>query len=106
MATCTGLIATRAGGMAAWARATNIWFRVAFGLFAAGLTGGPASAVGPIVARIVSVLAVAFLLSLAGIILLGLTGGDADVRATLTQVLEVVLGLFLGIAAGRLVRDE
>lgn len=43
MATCTGLIATRAGGMAAWARATNIWFRVAFGLFAAGLTGGPAS---------------------------------------------------------------
>lgn len=62
--------------------------------------------VGPIVARIVSVLAVAFFLSLGGIIVLGLTGGDADVRATLTHVLEVVLGLFLGIAAGRLVRDE
>ncbi|MGH7751437.1 MAG: hypothetical protein ACREN5_01360 [Gemmatimonadales bacterium] len=58
--------------------------------------------VGPLVSAIVTVLAGALMLSLAGLVVLGLTGGDASVRATLTHVVETVLGVFLGIAAGRL----
>lgn len=58
--------------------------------------------VGPLVSTIVTVLAAALVLSLAGLIVLGLIGGDAGVRATLTHVVETVLGVFLGIAAGRL----
>jgi hypothetical protein len=62
--------------------------------------------VGPLVSTIVTVLAAALVLSLAGLVLLGLTGGDAAVRATLTHVVETVLGVFLGIAAGRLASGD
>jgi hypothetical protein len=62
--------------------------------------------IGPLVSRIVSVLALVLVLSLAGMVLLGLFGGDARVLATLTHVAEIVLGVFVGIAAGRLARDE
>ena len=58
--------------------------------------------VGPLVSTIVTVLATALLLSLAGLVIVGVTGGDPGVRATLTHVVETVLGVFLGIAAGRL----
>ena len=58
--------------------------------------------VGPLVATIVTVLAAALVLSLTGLVVLGVAGGDPGVRATLTHVVETVLGVFLGIAAGRL----
>jgi hypothetical protein len=58
--------------------------------------------VGRLVSTIVTVLAGALVLSLAGLIVVGLADGDAGVRATLTHVVETVLGVFLGIAAGRL----
>jgi hypothetical protein len=62
--------------------------------------------VGRLVSTIVSVLAGALLLSLGGLVLLGLTSGDAAVRETLTHVAETVLGVFVGIAAGRLASRE
>jgi len=62
--------------------------------------------VGRLVSTIVSVLAGALLLSLGGLVLLGLTSGDAAVRETLTHVAETVLGVFVGIAAGRLASHE
>ncbi|MBE7520414.1 MAG: hypothetical protein HS107_14340 [Thermoflexaceae bacterium] len=58
--------------------------------------------IGRLVSVIVSVLAVALVLSVAGLVLLGLTGGDAGTRTTLTHITETVLGVFIGIAAGRL----
>ncbi len=58
--------------------------------------------VGRLVSTIVSVLAGALLISLGGLVALGLTSGDAAVRETLTHVAETVLGVFVGIAAGRL----
>lgn len=58
--------------------------------------------VGSLVSTIVTVLAAALVLSLGGLVVLGVAGGDASVRATLTHVVETVLGVFLGIAAGRL----
>jgi hypothetical protein len=61
--------------------------------------------VGRLVATIVTVLAAALLLSLAGLVVLGLTGGDPGVRLTLTHVVEVLLGVFVGIAAGKLAAD-
>lgn len=61
--------------------------------------------VGRLVSRIVSVLAAVLLLSLLGIVLLGAVGGDPAVRATLTHTIEIVLGVFVGIAAGRLADD-
>ena len=61
--------------------------------------------IGPLVSRIVSVLALVLVLSLVGLVALGLFGGDATVRATLTHVAEIVLGVFVGIAAGRLGSD-
>lgn len=61
--------------------------------------------VGRLVATIVTVLAAALLLSLAGLVALGLLGGDDGVRLTLTHVVEVLLGVFVGIAAGKLAAD-
>ena len=61
--------------------------------------------VGRLVATIVTVLAAALLLSLAGLVALGLLGGDDGVRLTLTHVVEVLIGVFVGIAAGRLASD-
>ncbi len=58
--------------------------------------------VGRLVSIVVSVLALALVLSLAGLLVLGLANGDAGVRDTLTHVIETVLGVFIGIAAGRL----
>jgi len=61
--------------------------------------------VGRLVATIVTVLAAALLLSLAGLVALGLLGGDPGVRLTLTHVVEVLIGVFVGIAAGKLASD-
>lgn len=58
--------------------------------------------IGRLVSVIVSVLAVALVISVSGLVLLGLTGGDTGVRTTLTHITETVLGVFVGIAAGRL----
>ncbi|MCE7929292.1 MAG: hypothetical protein HUU14_10590 [Dehalococcoidia bacterium] len=58
--------------------------------------------IGRLVSVIVSVLAVALVLSVSGLVLLGLAGGDPGVRTTLTHITETVLGVFIGIAAGRL----
>ncbi len=62
--------------------------------------------VGPLVSTIVTVLAAALVLSLAGLVVLGVTGGEPTVGATLTHVVETVLGVFLGIAAGRLASQQ
>ncbi len=58
--------------------------------------------IGRLVSIIVSVLAAALLLSLAGLVALALLGGDPAVGVTLTHVIETVIGVFIGIAAGRL----
>jgi hypothetical protein len=62
--------------------------------------------IGRLVSTIVAVLAAVLLLSLTGLIALGLTSGDTAVRETLTHVAETVLGVFVGIAAGRLSSHE
>jgi len=62
--------------------------------------------IGPMISRIVSVLALTLVLSLAGLVALGMFDGDPAVRATLTHVSEVVLGVFIGIAAGRLSGED
>ena len=62
--------------------------------------------IGRLVSTIVSVLAVALVLSLGGLVALGLFDGDAAVRETLTHIIETVLGVFIGIAAGRLSSNE
>ena len=62
--------------------------------------------IGRLVSTIVSVLAVALVLSLGGLVALGLFDGDATVRETLTHIIETVLGVFIGIAAGRLSSNE
>ena len=58
--------------------------------------------IGRLVSIIVSVLAAALLLSLGGLVVLAILGGDPAVGATLTHVIETVIGVFIGIAAGRL----
>jgi hypothetical protein len=62
--------------------------------------------VGRLVSAIVAVLAAALLLSLGGLVVLGVTGGDAGIGTTLTHIIETVLGVFVGIAAGRLAGEE
>ncbi len=59
-------------------------------------------AVGRNIINVVSVLALVLVVSLLGLIALGVVDGDAGVRSTLTHVLETVLGVFVGLAAGRL----
>lgn len=58
--------------------------------------------VGRLISIIVAVLAAALVLSLAGLVVLGLAGDDTAAGATLTHVIETVIGVFIGIAAGRL----
>ena len=62
--------------------------------------------VGRLVSIIVSVLAAALLLSLAGLVVLGALDGDRGATTTLTHVIETLLGVFVGIAAGRLASEE
>ncbi len=59
-------------------------------------------AVGRNIVNVISVLALVLVVSLLGLIALGAVDGDAGVRSTLTHVLETVLGVFVGLAAGRL----
>ncbi|MCY4391807.1 MAG: hypothetical protein OXE43_07120 [Chloroflexi bacterium] len=63
---------------------------------------GAQVAVGRNIVNVVSVLALVLVVSLLGLIALGAVDGDAGVRSTLTHVSETVLGLFVGLAAGRL----
>lgn len=62
--------------------------------------------VGRLVSMIVAVLAAALLLSLGGLVVLGAVGGDTGISTTLTHIIETVLGVFVGIAAGRLAGEE
>lgn len=62
--------------------------------------------VGRLVSLIVSVLAATLVLALAGLVLVGATGGNAEVGQTLTHVIETVLGVFVGIAAGTLANRD
>ena len=61
--------------------------------------------VSRVIANIISVLAVVLVLSLLGLIALGIVDGDAGVRSTLTHIAETVIGVFVGLAAGRLASD-
>jgi uncharacterized membrane protein len=58
--------------------------------------------IGRFVSTIVTVLAFTLVLSLGGLVALGLFHGDPSVSETLTHVIETVMGAFIGIAAGRL----
>jgi hypothetical protein len=62
--------------------------------------------IGRLVSTIVSVLALTLVLSVGGLVALGLFGGAADVRGALTHAIETVLGVFVGIAAGRLAGSD
>lgn len=62
--------------------------------------------VGRLIAVIVTVLAAALLVSLGGLVALGLFGGDPAAASTLTHIIETVIGVFIGIAAGRLASEE
>lgn len=58
--------------------------------------------IGRLVSIIVSVLAFTLVLALAGLVLLGAVHGDPAIQETLTHVIETVMGVFIGIAAGKL----
>ncbi|MGE0601089.1 MAG: hypothetical protein AB7J35_15775 [Dehalococcoidia bacterium] len=62
--------------------------------------------VGRLVSIIVSVLAAALLVSISGLVILGAMGGDEIVAGTLAHIIETLLGVFVGIAAGRLASDQ
>lgn len=62
--------------------------------------------VGRLVSIIVSVLAAALLVSLSGLVVLAAVGGEPGASTTLTHVIETLIGVFIGIAAGRLASDE
>jgi hypothetical protein len=62
--------------------------------------------VGRLVSIIVGVLAAALIVSLAGLVLLSAVGADPAASTTLTHVIETLLGVFVGIAAGRLASDR
>jgi hypothetical protein len=59
-----------------------------------------------LVSIIVSVLAVALLVALSGLVVLGVAGGDQAALTTLTHVIETLIGVFIGIAAARLASPE
>ncbi len=62
--------------------------------------------IGRLVSIIVSVLVAALLLALGGLVVVGVTGQDNAVSLTLTHVIETILGVFVGIAAGSLASRE
>ena len=62
--------------------------------------------VGRLVSVIVGVLAAALLASLGGLVFLSAAGADPAAATTLTHVIETLLGVFVGIAAGRLASDR
>lgn len=62
--------------------------------------------VGRLVTAIIGVLGVALMVSLAGLVWLGAADGDPAVRETLTHLVETVIGVFIGIAAGRLASGD
>ncbi|HNM78350.1 MAG TPA: hypothetical protein PKI89_08300 [Tepidiformaceae bacterium] len=62
--------------------------------------------VGRLVSIIVSVLAAALLISLGGLVVVGAAGHDGGIALTLTHVIETILGVFVGIAAGTLASRE
>ena len=62
--------------------------------------------IGRLVSIIVSVLAAALLLALGGLVVVGVTGQDNAVSLTLKHVIETILGVFVGIAAGSLASRE
>lgn len=62
--------------------------------------------VGRLISIIVSVLAAVLLLALAGIVLLAAIGAEPGASLTLTHIIETILGVFIGIAAGRLASEE
>lgn len=62
--------------------------------------------VGRLISIIVSVLALALIISLGGLVLLGAAGAGTGASTTLTHVIETILGVFIGIAAGRLASDD
>ena len=59
-----------------------------------------------LVANIITVLATVLVISLGGLVALGLFDGDAGVRETLTHIAETVIGVFIGIAAGRITAEQ
>lgn len=61
--------------------------------------------VGRLISIIVTVLALALLVSLGGLVVLGAAGKGEVASTTLTHVIETVLGVFVGIAAGKLASD-
>jgi hypothetical protein len=61
--------------------------------------------VGRLLSIIVAVLAASLVLSLAGLVALGISGADNGAGETLTHIIETVMGVFVGIAAGRLADD-
>ena len=58
--------------------------------------------IGRLLSIIVAVLAAALLASLAGLVILGVAGGDPAASTTLTHVVETIIGVFIGIAAAKL----
>jgi len=62
--------------------------------------------VGRLLSIIVTVLAASLVLSLAGLVVLGVTGADSAAGATLTHIIETIMGVFVGIAAGRLADES
>ena len=62
----------------------------------------PHIAVGKNIINVVTMLGIVLMTSLVGLIALGVVDGDAGVRSTLTHISETVLGVFVGLAAGRL----
>jgi hypothetical protein len=62
--------------------------------------------IGRLISIIVSVLAAALLVALSGLVLLGAMGAGPEVTTTLTHIIETIVGVFIGIAAGRLASEQ
>lgn len=61
--------------------------------------------VGRLLSIIISVLSATLIISLVGVVVLGVSGADSAAGATLTHIIETVIGVFIGIAAGKLASD-
>lgn len=62
--------------------------------------------IGRLITTIVGVLAAALVISLGGLVVLGTSNGDPAVRETLTHLIETLVGVFIGIVAGKLASGE